>query len=116
MISVSCAPGYVDDSHDVPANTVNIAKHIIVPKPKDLPTEGIQPGITLPIADQLSVETVLRTIEFDNQPVLWTCKIDDEPADRHLTAKPQSHEPVGSQLLPEFAFCIGHAASHSTGI
>jgi len=51
-IAVSCAPGFVDRSHDVSADAVNIAKHIIVPKPKDLPAKGVQSGIARPIAER----------------------------------------------------------------
>jgi hypothetical protein len=58
---------------------------------------------------------MLAAVDFDHEPSLQTCEIDDVASDRNLTAEAVALELLSAQAVPEVDFSIGHLTSQLSG-
>jgi hypothetical protein len=58
---------------------------------------------------------VLPTVDLDDQSRCVADEVGDEPADRHLPAKPMAFGLPRSQHLPEPLFGFGHVTAEVSG-
>jgi hypothetical protein len=59
-------------------------------------------------------ETMLSTVDLDNEPMLQAGEVDDISSNRHLTAKMKPGRAQGAQCDPEFRLLRGHALAQGT--
>jgi len=90
-------------------NSFQVFKYFIVPKTYHF--KAIEIEKTVPVFIYLPVCGVLPTIQFDYQFSFKTDKIDDIRINRLLSPEITIFDLPVPELLPEFAFCFGTAAS-----
>jgi hypothetical protein len=91
----------IDDAFQ---NSVDVSKHIGVPKAQNQITLRFELGGSLRIC--FAMFDVLSTIKLDDQASSFTAEIYDIPANRHLSPKLQPIEPAIAQAEPQFAFRV----------
>src|SRR5215469_12721303 len=95
------------------AHTLGIVQHLVVPEPQHAVPLGFEePG---PGCFRLGRAIVLPAIDLDDQSCCVADEIGDEPADRHLPAKPMAFGLPRPQHLPEPLFGFGHVTAKGTG-
>src|SRR5215469_8822187 len=95
------------------AHTLGIVQHLVVPEPQHAVPLGFEePG---PGCFRRGRAIVLPAIDLDDQSCCVADEIGDEPADRHLSAKPIAFGLPRPQHLPEPLFGFGHVTAEGTG-
>src|SRR5690242_12316765 len=94
-------------------NTVDVFKHVIVPKTNDAPTVLVQPCGTTIVAIAVGM---LAAVDFDGQFDFETREIGDERSDRTLAAKLQSGETAVAEDRPQTLFRFRRIAAQLAGV
>ena len=83
---------------------IPITKHVVIPKARDAKPFLLKPCSTIRII--LAIERVLSAVEFDNESMFETNKVDDKSPQRNLAAKFKLTEAPTAKTLPDEAFCF----------
>jgi len=78
---------------------IDVVPHVIVTESDDPPTSGTKKILALSVGDDLIV--VVFTIDFDDQTMLDTGKVDEEAADRMLATEFQAAQTPSTQGIPQ---------------
>ncbi len=94
-------------------NAVKIIINIVVPETKNTISSAFNPSIASFIKS--AIEGMPFAVKFDDKLSFKTDKINNIPAQRMLTAKPPSSQPLASQCGPQSAFGVGLVSSQISG-
>jgi len=100
--------GAVDQrSSDNVHYAVGIRHDIVVPEPQNGEPAPPETLVASLIAPTTKLDIVLATVELDDEPRRDTSEIDDEFADRSLTAEVEPLRLHQSQRSPQFSLGVG---------
>ena len=113
-LSAKLTEGLLNVQMDSSANTLEIAIHRIIGKPKHGQVELFQKSRSLSILSDGFVLIMLRPIQFNHQICFGTIKINDIGADYLLSS--EFYRITTEKIIPEMAFFFGHVFSQCFGI
>src|ERR1700757_4444774 len=95
------------------ARTLGIVQHLVVPEPQ----HAVPLGFEEPRAAcfRLGRGIMLTAIDLDDQSCCVADEVGNEPADRHLSAKPTAFGLPRPKHLPEPLFGFGHVTAEVPG-
>src|SRR6516225_8891805 len=95
------------------AHTLGIVQHLVVPEPQHAVALGFEKPRAACFC--LGRGIMLPAIDLDDQSRCVAGKVDNEPADRHLAAKPTVFGLPRPQYLPEAPLGFGHVTAEGPG-
>jgi hypothetical protein len=102
----------IDGVQDLFEHAIEIAKHFVVPEAQHEITAGIQSPAAA--RNFRSLHVMLSAVELDAELCIRTTEIDDEAAERFLSAEFPSAQPSIAQAEPKDALGIGLMPSQAT--
>jgi hypothetical protein len=94
-------------------HAVGLLKHIVVPKPEDPITDRLEFSGALQVG--FPGQSMVTTVDLNDQPSGLTGEIDDVIPNGHLAAKAQAVELMSANPHPQALFGVGHAcAQHAS--
>src|SRR5215468_8797728 len=95
------------------ARTLGIVQHLVVPEPQHAVALAFQEASAA--CFRLGRGIMLSAIDLDDQSRCVADEVGNEPADRHLSAKPVAFGLPRPQHLPELLFGFGHVTAEGPG-
>ena len=105
--------GVVQSVGDGRVHTLAIAQHLVVPEPQHAVPLGFEEARAA--CFRLGRGIMLPAIDLDDQSRCVADEVGNEPADRHLPAKPITFGLPRPQHLPELLFGFGHVTAEVPG-
>jgi hypothetical protein len=81
-------------------------KHFRIGQANKAKSAGKQEGVTLSIFLLLKIAAVVASIHLNDQLELRAVKIKDKCLVGMLTAESEASQPIATQCLPEYLFCL----------
>jgi len=90
-------------------HAIDFGEHLVIPEAQHQVPHRFQLGRSFGV--RRSANSVLSTIELNDDVVLEAGEVRHEIADRRLTLELEAVQLPGSQMLPQHLFGIGHATT-----
>lgn len=109
---MSALRAVLQNLHHVDKDLVDIHVDLLVPEAKDAIPERGQIAVAMFVAAVLGM---LKAVQFDDQFLIRTDKIDDIGTDRNLTSKLVAVQEAIADMRPEDRLRVGRIEAHLSG-
>ena len=85
-------------NHNMLADILDVANDVVIPEPQDGPAILFEPRCPRFFTGSIPM---LGAVDFDDQLLLRTSKVDDVAGNRKLPSEAKPHQPVSTKFVPE---------------